>query len=317
MPVEKIRVLLVGLGQVGMKYDLKSEHSQVLTHLKAIRNWVANSQHELELFGIDSDVLTEETFKNIAPEGIWLNTYETLKSDQPFNLAVIATPIHSIAENVLDLCKKLEIQKVVIEKPAAKSLAELATLNYLNDSENKFIVGFPRPSLRSSNYIRETIKLFGEYETWKVDIYYGGGVLNILSHFLNLVEFFFSTFELESHSLDNEGNLHAEFKSKDGSLNISTHKYSDRNDEKNRIEILGPLRISYLNSGREIRIYKFDSQGREVFELIDASEEISQMIGVFGNDYMNWAVYSKGFNYTNINSNALYQTIKLSEVSNG
>ena len=206
---------------------------------------------------------------------------------------------------------------MVIEKPAAKSLAELATLNYLNDSEKKFIVGFPRPSLQSSNNIKELIKVFGESDTWRVDIYYGGGVLNILSHFLNLVEFFFSTFELESHSLDNEGNLHAEFKSTDGTLNISTHKYSDRNDEKNRIEILGPLRISYLNSGREIRIYRFDSQGKEVFELIDAREEISQMIGVFGNDYMNWAVYSKSFNNTNINSNALYQTIKLSEVSNG
>ena len=317
MSFDNIRVLLVGLGQVGMKYDLKSEHSQVLTHLKAIRNWEANSQHELELFGIDSDKSTEKTFKKIVPDGIWLSSFENLAGEKPFNLAVIATPIHSIAANVLDLCKKLEIQKVVIEKPAAKSLGELSTLNYLNDSENKFIVGFPRPSLRSSNYLRESIKVFGESETWKVDIYYGGGVLNILSHFLNLVEFFFSTFDLESHSLDNEGNLHAEFKSKDGSLNISTHKYSDRNDEKNRIEILGPLRISYLNSGREIRIYRFDSQGKEVFELIDAREEISQMIGVFGNDYMNWAVYSKSFNNTNINSNALYQTIKLSEVSNG
>jgi predicted dehydrogenase len=317
MPIEKIRVLLVGLGQVGMKYDLKSEHSQVLTHLRAIRNWEANSKNKLEMFGIDSDISTEGTFKKLVPEGIWLNTYETLESEQPFDLAIIATPIHSIAANVLELCKKLEIHKVVIEKPAAKSLAELASLNCLNDSENKFIVGFPRPSLRSSNYIRESIKVFGESVTWKVDIYYGGGVLNILSHFLNLVEFFFSTFELESHFLDNQGNLQAEFKSADGTLNISTHKYSDRNDENNRIEILGPLRISYLNSGREIRIYRFDSQGKENFESIDTREEISSMIGVFGNDYMNWAVYSKGFNNTNLNSNALYQTIKLSEVSNG
>jgi len=317
MPVEKIRVLLVGLGQVGMKYDLKSEHSQVLTHLKAIRNWEANSKYKLEVFGIDSDISTEETFNKLVPEGIWLNSYETLESGLPFDLAIIATPIYSITANVLDLCKKLEIQKVVIEKPAAKSLAELASLNYLNDSENKFIVGFPRPSLRSSNYIRESIKVFGESVTWKVDIYYGGGVLNILSHFLNLVEFFFSTFDLESHSLDNEGNLHAEFKSAEGTLNISTHKYSDRNDEKNRIEILGPIRISYLNSGREIRIYRFDSQGNEFLEVIDSSEEISQMIGVFGSDYMNWAVYNMGFNYTSLNSNALYQTIKLSEASNG
>lgn len=316
MNLDSLDILLVGLGKVGMTYDFKGPSSQVLTHARAINSWSKSTDTTINVIGVDPDPYTQKLFNGVFKSGQWFSNIDLLESKKNFDLAIIATPITTIAHDTFQAYKNLNINKFVIEKPAAKSMTELQTLISLPQSENNFIVGFPRPSLQSSSYLRDRIRSFGENEIWHVDIYYGGSVLNILSHFLNLVEFLIEPFKLESFRFTSEEYLNATFKSKTGRLLIRTHQYSDQNDEKNRIFIEGPIFISYTNSGRDIRIGN-SREGLNADLLgMDFQQEVSQMIGNFGEKYLRWASLGEESHFTHLTSSSLLETIRLAEAVN-
>lgn len=316
MNSDSLDILLVGLGKVGMTYDFKGPSSQVLTHARAISTWSKSTNTVINVVGVDPDIETQKPFKTIFSSSQWFSKIDQLNSTKKFDLAIIATPIATIAHDTYQACENLEISKFVIEKPAAKSVAELEALITLPQSETNFIVGFPRPSLPSSIQLRDMIRSIGENEIWKVDIYYGGSVLNILSHFLNLIEFLIEPFKLESFLFTQDKYLKAVFKSETGRLLIHTHQYSEMNDEKNEMFIEGPFSISYTNSGRVIKIGNNSNAINANFENIDFQQEVSQMVGNFGNKYLRWASVGEKSEFTLLNSSALLETIKLAEAIN-
>lgn len=316
MNQDVLNILIVGLGKVGMTYDLNGPSSQILTHTRAIDTWSEVTKFSVDVTGVDPDPETQEPLKKIFKSSQWFASMELLEFEKSFDLAIIATPISTIAFDTIQACERLNIKNVVIEKPAAKSLLELETLISLPGADTNFIVGFPRPFLPSSNYLKERIQSFGEEQAWKVDIHYGGSVLNILSHFLNLVEFLIEPFELESYKFDVNKYLIAIFKSETGRLEIRTHQYSKFNDEKNEIFIAGPINISYTNSGRDFRIDEFQGSSKGDPVRIDCHEEISQMVGVFGNTYLRWASSGVKSNFTYLTSSSLLETIRLAEAEN-
>ena len=316
MNLDSLDIIIVGLGKVGMTYDFKGPSSQVLTHARAINSWSKSTNTAINVVGVDLDPDTQKPFNEIFNSSQWFPNIELLKSKRSFDLAIIATPIATIAHDTYQAYKNLNIKKLLIEKPAATSMTELETLISLPRSETDFIVGFPRPLLPSSSYLRDQIKSFGEDEIWRVDIYYGGSVLNILSHFLNLIEFLIEPFHLESFSFTLDEYLHAIFKSKTGRLLIHTHQYSESNDEKNEIYIKGPISISYTNSGRDIRIVNSREEMNIDLLGIDFQQEVSQMIGIFGNEYLRWASTGEESHFTHLASSSLVETIRLAEAVN-
>lgn len=316
MNLDSLDILLVGLGKVGMTYDLKGPSSQVLTHARAISSWSKNTNATVNVVGVDPDGGTQKPFDEIFNSSEWFPNIDLIDSKRSFDLAIIATPIATIAYDTFKACKNLNIKKVVIEKPAATSIIDLESLISLPESETNFIVGFPRPLLPSSNYLRDQISSFGKDEIWKVDIYYGGSVLNILSHFLNLVEFLIEPFVLESFGFTSEDYLNARFKSNTGRVLIRTHQYSEQNDEENRIFIEGPISISYTKSGRDIRIGDSNDELNAPLLRMDFQREVSQMIGNFGNKYLNWASLGEENYFTHLTSSSLVETIRLAEALN-
>ena len=316
MNSDSLDILLVGLGKVGMTYDFKGPSNQVLTHARAISTWSKSTNTVINVVGVDPDIETQKPFNTIFNSSQWFSNIDQINSTKIFDLAIIATPIATIAHDTYQACENLEISKFVIEKPAAKSVAELEALITLPQSETNFIVGFPRPLLPSSIQLRDMIHSIGENEIWKVDIYYGGSVLNILSHFLNLIEFLIEPFNLESFRFTQDKNLKAVFKSETGRLLIHTHQYSEMNDEKNEMFIEGPISISYTNSGRDIKISNNSDAINANFVNIDFQQEVSQMVGNFGNKYLRWASVGEKSDFTLLNSSALLETIKLAEVIN-
>jgi len=316
MSLDSLDILLVGLGKVGMKYDFEAPSSQILTHARAINSWSKSTNTTIHVVGVDPDLDTQKPFNEIFNSSQWFPNIDLLKSKRSFDLAIIATPIATIAHDTFQACKNLNIKKFVIEKPAATSVIELERLISLPQSETNFIVGFPRPLLPSSSHLRDKIRSFGEDEIWKVDIFYGGSVLNILSHFLNLIEFLIESFKLESFSFTPDKYLHAIFKSDTGRLLIHTHQYSELNDEKNKIYIQGPISISYTNSGRDIRISDSREKTNVDFLGIDFQQEVSQMIGNFGSKYLRWAYTGEESHFTHLASSSLVETIRLAEAVN-
>ena len=317
MSLDSLDILLVGLGKVGMTYDFKGPKSQVLTHARAINSWSISTNIVTNVVGVDLDPDTQKPFDEIFNSSEWYPNIDLIDSERSFDLAIIATPITTIAQDTFHACKTLNINKVVVEKPAATNMTELETLISLPQSEKNIIVGFPRPLLPSSRYLRDQIQSFGANEIWKVDIYYGGSVLNILSHFLNLVEFLIEPFKLESFSFTSEEYLNAVFKSKTGRLLIHTHQYSELNDEKNTIYIQGPISISYTNSGREIRINNSKKEMNADLLGMNIEQEVSQMIGNFGDKYLKWVALGEESYFTRLTSSSLVETLRLAEALNG
>jgi predicted dehydrogenase len=316
MNPDRLNILLIGLGKVGMSYDFKSPKSQVLTHSRAIKYWSRRTDTPINVVGVDINQGTQKPFNTIFKSGEWFRSIDSLNSKRCFDLAIIATPIDTIAENTIHACKHFDLKKVVVEKPAASNMTHLKALISLPRSESTLIVGFPRPLLPSSMYLRDQIQAYGKNESWTVDINYGGSVLNILSHFLNLVEFLIEPFKLESFSFNSEEHLNATFKSDTGRLLIHTRQYSKLNDEKNEIHIQGPISISYTNSGRKIKIINSGVLSKFASERLDSHQEISQMIGNFGNKYLNWASTGEETHFTHLSSPSLAETIRLAEAIN-
>ena len=317
MNPKSLDILVLGLGKVGMTYDLNSSIGQVLTHTRAISEWAKKTNAAISVVGIDPQPQTEAPFKEIFPSNEWYPNIENLEINRSFDLAIVATPISTIAEDVLQVCRYLDVKKVVIEKPAAKNLAELEALISIPRAMDNFIVGFPRPLLTSSIFLRDQIRMFGEDEIWKVDIYYGGSVLNILSHFLNLTEFLLGPFQLDSFRFTSDNYLSAVFISDSGKLSVHTHQHSESNNEKNEIYIKGPINISYTNSGRDISVGNLNEEATKSISKMNFQNEILQMIGNFGSRYLRWAALNEESEFTYLASTSLKQTIRLEEVAYG
>ena len=311
-----VQVLLVGLGKVGMTYDLNAPANQILTHARAIDSWSKSTKTPVNIVGVDVNEKTKEPFYNLFKSGEWFPSISSIETKKHFDLAIIATPISSIAQDTFNVCTSLEVNKFVIEKPAASNLTELKTLMTLPKSETNFIVGFPRPALPSSSYLKTLIESFGKSENWEVDIYYAGTILNILSHFLNLVEFLIEPFTLDSYSYSTDGFLQARFISSSGRLLIRTHQYGNINDEANKIYIEGPISIFYSRSGRSIEITPKSRKLEQELVESDYNQEISSMIGNFANKYMSWVSLNEANLFTHLNSVSLIETIRLAEAVN-
>jgi len=314
--LNSFNILILGLGKVGMTYDFSGPSQQVLTHARAINEWSTSKNINIRISAVDPNPDTKKPFNEIFKNGEWFSNIYEVKPETSFDLAVIATPIATIAHDTLRVCQDFKINRLVIEKPAAKSLEELNALISIPKSSSKCIVGFPRPLLPSSILLRDEIQSFGGNVPWKVDIYYGGSVLNILSHFLNLIEFVVESFKLDSFSFSTEGYLNAIFKSESERLIIHTHQYSEFNDEKNEMHIEGPITIAYTNSGRSINFSNLREKNNGTEIRKDFKNEVSQMIGNFGNRYLMWALLSEDSEFTRLTSPSLSETIRLAEAIN-
>jgi predicted dehydrogenase len=149
-----MNILLLGLGNVGMKYDIGAPEDQVLTHLKAITNWGIKMDKNYKIIGVDTNPRTRSFFYDVAPNGLWHENIEDVSPDTKIDLAIIATPINYISALTIKLFELLRPSYLVVEKPAASSTLEIKSLQSIRDLNSNAIVGFPRTFLESSEHLK-------------------------------------------------------------------------------------------------------------------------------------------------------------------
>ena len=115
-----IKCLLVGLGNIGFKYDSNLEDKTVhLTHARTI-----GSLENFELvYGIDRDLELCEDFKN----KLGMDTFSKisdLPSDTQIDLVIIATPTNTHLEIFREVAT-LNPRVILLEKPASSSSVEI------------------------------------------------------------------------------------------------------------------------------------------------------------------------------------------------
>ena len=121
------KCVLIGLGNIGMNYDLGLSNDYVQTHLRAIS---LHSEFEL-VCGVDYSQKALNDFKDHFGVTCYENVLDLLKSDEVFDTAIIATNTENLYQTALLLIEDQRTQFLIIEKPVSVTLSEVEKLEKL------------------------------------------------------------------------------------------------------------------------------------------------------------------------------------------
>jgi predicted dehydrogenase len=184
-----VRTLLIGLGRIGMGYDLDSPTSdhKVRTHAKAF------SQHEgFTLVGaVDPDESLREAFTLHYRLPAFESVFEALEEVNP-EIAVIATPTDTHQRVLNQVLTAKSIAAVLCEKPLAPSSQEAMEMrNHAETRGVRLFVNYIRRSTPGAALIREALhsgRIPGPFRGVAV---YSNGLLHNGTHAIDLLQYWF------------------------------------------------------------------------------------------------------------------------------
>lgn len=177
-------VLLIGLGDIGVGYDLEMPMQKyVLSHARAFSE---HPKFELSA-GVDTCSSHRDRFTNKYGAPSFSNVDDAYLVLSP-DLVVVATPTDSHLEIVRDVFKFGKPKAILCEKPLAYSLTEaqqIYDLCYQNNCE--LYVNYFRQAEPSVNEIRKRLKTNMIKGPIKGIVWYSKGLFNSGSHFIDLL----------------------------------------------------------------------------------------------------------------------------------
>jgi len=249
------KCLIIGLGQIGMGYDIDLNPSQyVLSHA---RSFFLHPDFEL-IGGVDLDASKCSIFEDLYKSPAYTSLDQALRELSP-SIIVISTPSgshFSILENVLKFHEPLAF---VCEKPLDNSLEKASRIVEICEEKNiQLYVNYMRRSEKSVIHIKDMIDKDIIEEPIKCVAWYSKGLRNNGSHLINLLEYWMG--DLKSHKIinknrcwdktDPEPDFESTFEKGSAIFLSGWEEYFPHLS----IEILSPSgRLSYYNGGNEIK----------------------------------------------------------------
>lgn len=178
----KIKTLVVGLGKIGMGYDLNKKNKQILSHCSSVIN---NKKFKL-VAGVDKDknkkIPFELSYGNLFFDNL---KFALLKTSPSFVI------ISSSTNNHLEIVKKIshlnyknrnKVKFILIEKPMGMNFFQAQKIvSYCKESKIKLLVNYFR------NYNKSFVNMIQNNNNYTYGkIIYSGGMINNGSHFLCL-----------------------------------------------------------------------------------------------------------------------------------
>jgi predicted dehydrogenase len=179
-------VLIVGLGQIGLQYDLHLERGEfTYTHSRAF------SEHkDFELLGaVDSDKERRSIFSQSYSLPAYSNLSEAIKKHSP-DVVIIATTTKTHAK-ILSNILKLSAPKIILcEKPLSYNLHEAQEMVDLSEQKGtELYVNYMRRSDTGAIEIKNLLKSNKHNTSIKGVCWYSKGFIHNGSHFFNLLEY--------------------------------------------------------------------------------------------------------------------------------
>lgn len=177
-----IKTLLIGLGNIGMGYDLDKDSEDILTHAKAIVNTpgmrlvgaVESNSEKRHKFEISYEL---ETYQEVG---------EAIKKTDPV-LVVIAIPTKGHIHLIKEICKHESIKYILCEKPMGDSYTEAKVINNICKRKGIEIwVNYIRRTDAGVREIKNIIKEQWRDSYIKGCCWYSKGIKNNGSHFIDL-----------------------------------------------------------------------------------------------------------------------------------
>lgn len=179
-------VVLVGLGKIGLTYDLKDAiilESQTMTHCKAL----AESEY-FKLTGVvdissNARMLASKIFGVVT----FKNLHECISRIHP-EVLVIATPTFNHLEIIQSIPTDKMPEILVLEKPAGRNAEECILIEEWAKYNNvEVFVNYFRRYLSNTLIAKETISNLNLGKLLEIKIQAYGTLQNIFSHFLDLI----------------------------------------------------------------------------------------------------------------------------------
>lgn len=181
-------VIIIGLGKIGMGYDLNTPpSSQVFSHARAFER---HGSFRL-VAGVDPDQQRQDIFRKTYNCAAVSKLYDISGAITP-SVVVVSTPTdshYSVIQEVFKIWKPLAI---LCEKPLAFDHAQAANILKLCESNNcKLYVNYMRISDFAVQTLRQRIADSGIRSPVNGTVWYSKGLFNSASHFINLLQYFF------------------------------------------------------------------------------------------------------------------------------
>ncbi|MBN1548072.1 MAG: Gfo/Idh/MocA family oxidoreductase [Syntrophaceae bacterium] len=196
-------VLLIGLGNIGMGYDLADQppFTRTLSHARAFSTHTAFRL----IGGVDIEQANREKFENCYEIRSFKNITSAMKALSP-NVVVVATPTENHYQSVIEILGAGRPEAILCEKPLAYNICDAQRLvDACSSSDCKLYVNYFR--LAEPGVIRIEEGLRGGLIGCPVKgvCWYSRGLFNSAAHFLNLIEHLLG--EAESVRVFNPGPL--------------------------------------------------------------------------------------------------------------
>jgi len=182
-----INVLLVGLGKIGMGYDLDSTSDNIImTHAKAI---TLHPEFEI-VAAVDPDLGLRKKFVKSYQRPAYKSIEEATKMHTFFDLVIVAAPTEQHKGIIIQLLTEFIPKVILCEKPLSYSNQEAKDIVEMCNSENvKLFVNYMRRSDPAVIEIKNLIANGVMSEPIKGVAWYSKGFIHNGSHFFNLIEF--------------------------------------------------------------------------------------------------------------------------------
>ena len=210
------RVLLAGLGQIGMGYDVAWPAASVLTHARA-----ASVHPSFDLIAaVDPLVERRERFKATYGVPAYPTLELALEAHHP-EVVVIAGPTDQHGEMVRTLLRLQTPKALLCEKPLAVELVEARSLVASCAERNvSLYVNYVRQSDPGVIEVKRRLEAGEIRGPVKGVVWYSKGLLHNGSHFFNLLQYWVGPFERGAifdrgrlwEGRDPEPGIHAVFK---------------------------------------------------------------------------------------------------------
>ena len=180
-----IKVLIIGLGNIGLLYDLSKKNMQ-LTHSTA---FFKNKSFQI-IGGVDRSKKRVDVFEKKFKITGFIKVESALKNLKP-DIIVVSTNTGNHLRMINKIFSYKNKCKIIIcEKPCGKSLDEIKKIDKISKKNKcKIFVNYMRASSKHALYLKKFANTHKEY--FKGVSYYTNGILNDASHYINLFQFIF------------------------------------------------------------------------------------------------------------------------------
>jgi len=184
----KYSVLIIGLGNIGMKYDFDdNSNKKLLSHAKS---FYSHKMFELT-GGVDLNKKNREEFTKKYKCEAFENIKETELKINP-DIIIVSTPTIKHYENIKEIVNIFRPKIVICEKPISYNLIEAKEIVELCNLKNiKLYVNYFRRTLPGNLKILSFINSKVFEVPFNGFCIYSKGLFNSASHFIDLFQFFF------------------------------------------------------------------------------------------------------------------------------